>query len=221
MSTVIDPAREDTSPPPERDSGAPAGPGGAWWRLALAAVLAVLCLASAGLLAWLLSASGPGSSVGLDAPEDREEVMSLSDQFVRRLGTYSPEMVDGSGQMPEYREQVREVITPKFAADFDKQVTTAEQLVAQAGITRSTEVFSIGVSSIDDDSARVLVAGAFTDTYTQGTGEDQQTTPQDPLPFRFTVDLVKTDGEWLVDDFTPVGGAPAAEPGDGSTGGAP
>lgn len=222
MSSLIDAAREDTS----RERGGPtasgtpdAGP--PRWRLAVAAVLALVCVVCVGLLVWSLSSSDASSAVGLEAPEEREEVMSLTDQFVKRLGTYSPEMVDESGQMPEYREQVREVITPKFAADFDKQVTTAEQLVAQAGITRSTEVFATAVSSIDEDSARVLVAGAFTDTYTQGTGADQETTAQEPLPFRFTVDLVTIDGEWLVDDFTPVGGAPAAEPGDGTTGGAP
>ena len=225
MSTMTDPARadahRDTEHDTEDDTGAAPRRTTPLWRPLLAAVLTLVCLACAGLLAWLLSSSGPSSSLGLDSPGDREEVMSLTDQFVKRLGTYSPDMVDESGQMPEYREQVREVITPKFAADFDKQVVTAEQLVAQAGITRSTEVFATAVSSIDDDSARALVAGAFTDSYTQGTGEDEQTTPQDPLPFRFTVDLVKIDGAWLVDDFTPVGGERTFEPQDGSTGGAP
>ena len=133
--------------------------------------------------------------------------MSLTDQFVKRLGTYSPDMLDDSGQMPAYREQVREVITPKFAADFDKEVATAEQLVAQGGITRTADVFATAVSSIDDDSARVLVAGAFTDSYEQGEGEEAATVDQEPLPFRFTVDLVMIDGEWLVDDFTPVSSA--------------
>src|SRR5690349_22480985 len=139
--------------------------------------------------------------------------MSLTDQFVKRLGTYSPDMLDRSGQMPAYREQVREVITPKFAADFDKEVATAEQLVAQGGITRSADVFATAVSSVDDDSARVLVAGAFTDSYSQGEGKagsgkagsgKATTVEQEPLPFRFTVDLVTIDGKWLVDDFTPV-----------------
>ena len=109
--------------------------------------------------------------------------------------------------MPDYRSQVREVITPKFAADFDKQVATAEQLVAQAGITRTAQVFATAVSSIDDDSARVLVAGSFTDSYAQGSGKQRRTVDQEPLPFRFVVDLVTIDGEWLVDDFSPVGGS--------------
>jgi hypothetical protein len=168
------------------------------------------------LLIWMTAGGRASADGGLDLPEEREQVMSLTDQFVKRLGTYSPDMVDDSGQMPDYREQVREVITPKFAADFDKEVATAEQLVAQGGITRTADVFATAVSSVDDDSARVLVAGAFTDSYEQKAGDESQTVDQEPLPFRFTVDLVTIDGEWLVDDFSPVTGDDEP-PAEGST----
>lgn len=178
-------------------------------RVAIAAVLALVVTACVALLIWTSVAGRAAADGGLNLPDERERVMSVTDQFVKRLGTYSPDMLDESGQMPAYREQVREVITPKFAADFDKEVATAEQLVAQGGITRSADVFATAVSSVDDDSARVLVAGAFTDSYEQGTGEKARTIDQEPLPFRFTVDLVKIEGEWLVDDFSPV-----SSPGD-------
>jgi hypothetical protein len=170
----------------------------------LAAALALVVLVCVVLLVWLSAGGRAAGSGGLDHTDEREQVMSLTDQFVKRLGTYSPDLLDDSGQMPAYREQVREVITPKFAADFDKQVATAEQLVAQGGITRTADVFATAVSSVDDDSARVLVAGAFTDSYRQGKGAKAQAVDQEPLPFRFTVDLVLIEGEWLVDDFTPV-----------------
>ncbi len=173
-------------------------------RVAIAGVLALVVAACVALLIWMSVAGRAAADGGLNLPDEREQVMSLTDQFVKRLGTYSPDMLDDSGQMPAYREQVREVITPKFAADFDKEVATAEQLVAQGGITRSADVFATAVSSIDDDSARVLVAGAFTDSYEQGTGEKARTIDQEPLPFRFTVDLVMIEGKWLVDDFSPV-----------------
>jgi len=174
-------------------------------RLILAAALALVSLVCAAILVWLV-VDGRGDS---EVQDQREQVMSLTDQFVKRLGDYGPDMLDESGQMPQYREQVTEVISDKFATDFDKQVKTVEQLVAQAGVERSTRVFSTGVSSIDDDSARVLAAGAFHDTYTPaGSGKKKpRTIEQEPLPFRFTVDLVKVDGEWKVDDFTPVGGS--------------
>ncbi|NUS40895.1 MAG: hypothetical protein HOP97_04620 [Terrabacter sp.] len=181
------------------------------WRRLLAVALTIVVVACLAVLVWLTAGGRATSGGGLDHPQEREQVMSLTDQFVKRLGTYSPDMLDDSGQMPDYRDQVREVITPKFAADFDKEVATAEQLVAQGGITRSADVFATAVSSVDDDSARVLVAGAFTDSYSQGEGKKQQAVDQEPLPFRFTVDLVMIEGEWLVDDFTPVS-APA-EPG--------
>ena len=185
-------------------------------RVAIAAALALVVVACVALLLWMTLGGRASADGGLDLPDEREQAMSLTDQFVKRLGTYSPDMLDDSGQMPDYREQVREVITPKFAADFDKQVATAEQLVAQGGITRTADVFATAVSSIDDDSARVLVAGAFTDSYTQGTGDKARTVDQEPLPFRFTVDLVRIEGEWLVDDFTPVS-APQ-DSGDPATG---
>lgn len=196
-------------------------------RLAIASVLALVVAVCVALLIWLSVSDRASADGGLDLPDEREQAMSLTDQFVKRLGTYSPDMVDDSGQMPDYREQVREVITPKFAADFDKEVATAEQLVAQGGITRTADVFATAVSSIDDDSARVLVAGAFTDSYQQGEGDDATTVDQEPLPFRFLVDLVVIDGEWLVDDFSPVTGAddegqPEITPqGDGDGGSTP
>ncbi len=194
-------------------------------RVVTAAVLALVVAACVALLIWMSVAGRASADGGLDLPDEREQVMSLTDQFVKRLGTYSPDMLDASGQMPDYRDQVRAVITPKFAADFDQEVATAEQLVAQGGITRTADVFATAVSSVDDDSARVLVAGAFTDSYEQGTGAKARTVDQEPLPFRFTVDLVMIEGEWLVDDFSPVSSpedgdrtfTPQDDPTEGST----
>lgn len=210
MSTLIETPMPDTRPGAPEATSTPEVRGR--WQLIGSAGLALVCLALAGILSWLLVTGGPAASAGsLTHADAREDVMSLGDQFVKRLGTYSPDMVDDSGQMPAYRDQVREVITPKFAADFDKEVATAEQLVARAGITRTADVFATAVSSIDDDSARVLVAGAFTDAYAPGTGTGKSATAvdQEPLPFRFTIDVVMIEGEWLVDDFTPV-----SSPGD-------
>ena len=185
------------------------------WRVLLAAGLALVVAVCVALLVWLSAGGRASAGGGLDQVDEREQVMSMTDQFVKRLGTYSPDMLDRSGQMPAYRDQVREVITPKFAADFDKEVAAAEQLVAQGRITRTADVFATAVSSIDDDSARVLVAGAFNDSYAQGSGKKSATVDQEPLPFRFTVDLVAIDGEWLVDDFTPVSSGSGT--GEGST----
>ena len=46
------------------------------------------------------------------------------------------------------------------------------------------------------------MAGTFTDSYVV----KGERTPQEPVPYRIEVSLVKIDGTWLVDDFTPVTG---------------
>jgi hypothetical protein len=171
----------------------------------LRAVLVAVVLVGALVLGWLTIGRGdalPGlSGGGQDTVQtEREAVMAQTEQFMLRMGTYGPDLLDSKGGMPEYRRRVEDVITPKFAVSFEKEAATAEQLVAQAKISRKADVFATGVSAIDDDSATALVAGTFTDSYPK-TGE------RDPAPFRIEVDLVKIKGTWLVDDFTPVTGA--------------
>lgn len=161
-------------------------------------MLLALIVAAAVTAATLVATRGGDG--GGDTQAGREEVMAQTEQFMLRMGTYGPDLLDEQGAMPDYRSKVKEVITPKFAASFDQEAGAAEQLVAQAGVERVPDVFATGVSSLDEDSARTLVAGSFTDTYTV----KGKTVPQEPIPFRIEVSLVKIDGEWLVDDFSPV-----------------
>jgi hypothetical protein len=177
------------------------------FRLVLAAVLLAVALAASATAATLWATRGGESG---DTQAGREEVMAQTEQFMLRMGTYGPDQLDDSGAMPDYREGVKEVITPKFAASFDKEAGAAEQLVAQAGVSRVPDVFATGVSSLDEDSARTLVAGSFTDSYTV----KGKTVDQEPIPFRIEVSLVRIDGEWLVDDFSPVSATP--EPTEGN-----
>ena len=161
------------------------------FRLALlVALVAVRSPASAGLAACSPRARVDAVGIGGDQAQvqvDREAVMAQTEQFVLRFGTYGPDLLDEQGGMPDYRERVKDVITPKFAVSFDKQAGTAEQIVAKADISRSADVFATGVSAIDSDSATALVAGTFTDSYPkQGQLE--------PTPFRFEVTLVKVKG---------------------------
>jgi Mce-associated membrane protein len=171
------------------------------FRLALLGVLVVALLASAGVLIWLL-ADRRGEADEQQA--EREAVMAQTEQFMLRTGTFGPDMLDDKQGMPEYRQQVKEVITPKFETSFDKEVVAAEQLVAQSGVSREADIFATGVSVMDEDSATALIAGSFTDSFPQG--KNGESVAADPVPFRMEVDLVKTGGEWLIDDFTPVTG---------------
>ena len=157
-----------------------------------------------GSLAYLLSTRAVDAvGIGGDQAQlqgEREAVMAQTEQFVLRIGTYGPDLLDEQGGMPDYRQRVKDVITPKFAVSFEKQAGTAEQIVAKADISRTADVFATGVSAIDSDSATALVAGTFTDSYPkQGQLEPHA------VPLRG--DLVKVKGSWLVDNFTPVTGA--------------
>ena len=177
-------------------------------RLTLLVVLSVLLLASVAAVAYL-AATRPVSALGIDGDQaalqsERDSVMAQSEQFMLRINTYGPDLLEGD-TMPKYRELVEEVITSKFAADFEKNAPLAEATVKQAGLARTAEVFSTGVSAIDADSATALVAGSITQSYPKSPGSDERVTTE-PAPFRVQVTLVKVKGTWLVDDFAPLTG---------------
>jgi Mce-associated membrane protein len=178
-------------------------------RLALLAVLAVLLLASVAAVAYL-GATRPVPALGIEGDQDalqtqRESAMAQAEQFMLRINTYGPDQLADDGTMPDYRKLVEEVITAKFAADFEKNAPLAEATVKQAGLARSAKVFSTGVSAIDSDSATALVAGSITQSYPKKPGSDQRVETE-PAPFRVQVTLVKIKGTWLVDDFSPLTG---------------
>ena len=192
-------------------------------RLTLLVVLSVLLLASVATVAHL-AATRPVSALGIGGDQDklqseRESVMAQSEQFMLRINTYGPDLLQGD-TMPKYRELVEEVITPKFAADFEKNAPLAEQTVKQAGLARTAKVFSTGVSAIDADSATALVAGSITQSYPKSPGSTERVQTE-PAPFRVQVSLVKVKGTWLVDDFTPLTGTDGTGTGTGTPTGAP
>lgn len=187
-------------------------------RLTLLVVLSVLLLASVAAVVYL-AATRPVPALGIDGEQDalqseRETVMAQAEQFMLRINTYGPDLLEGD-TMPKYRELVEEVITPKFAADFEKNAPLAEATVKQAGLARTAEVFSTGVSAIDSDSATALVAGSITQSYPKSPGSDERVETE-PAPFRVQVSLVKVKGTWLVDDFSPLTGTD--DSGAGATG---
>ena len=174
------------------------------FRLVLLGALAVVLVAS--VVTGLVLAPGRGWFVHPTASDslqsDREAAMAQTQQFVMRVNTYGPQMLDDQGQMPTYRSQVKSVITPKFAVSFDKSVTLAEQSVKSYGLARTCAVFSTGVEVIDSDSATVLVAGSISQTAQNRHGKRVST--GEPSPFRLRVSLDKIGGTWLIDDYQPV-----------------
>jgi Mce-associated membrane protein len=175
-------------------------PRAALFRLVLLGVL-VLALVASVISAVVLFSHRHGDSGSL-LQADREDAMSSTQQFVLRVNTYGPSLLDSSGQMPEYRSLVKAVITPKFAVSFDQGVTVAEQSVKNYGVDRTCAVFATGVEQIDTDSAQVLVAGSFSETLKNKQGK--RVSAGEPAPFRLRVSLDKIDGHWLVDDYQTV-----------------
>lgn len=217
---VTDPATEpgaDESTP--TSAGAPA-PTAHRLRLAVLVVLSLLLVASVAAVAHL-GATRSVPALGIGGKQDalqsqRESVMAQAEQFMLRIDTYGPDKLAEDGTMPDYRKLVEEVITPKFAADFEKNAPLAEATVKQAGLARTAEVFSTGVSAIDSDSATALVAGSITQSYPKRPGSDQRVQTE-PAPFRVQVSLVKIKGTWLVDDFQPLTGTGLPGPSEGAT----
>jgi Mce-associated membrane protein len=174
------------------------------FRVVLLGVLVVALLASAGALVWLL-AERRGEADGVQS--ERDAVLRQTEQFVLRLNTYGPDGLDAQSHLPDYQKQVAEVITPKFAADFEKSgLPIAEQTVAQAGYSRAVKVYGVGVESMDGDSAKAIVAAGFTGSYPdpQHPKDDAKRVESDPDVLRWEIDLVRSGGTWLVDDYAPV-----------------
>jgi len=175
------------------------------FRFALLVGLLVVLLTCVGSGIWLTATRG-APALGVDGKVGQrsaeiERVRQQTEQFLLRMGNYGPDLVQ-HGKMPDYRTRVDAVITPKLASSFDDSVNIAEQQAAQ-GVGRTAQVFGVGVSSIDPDSAVALIAGSFTPSYPTKKGKTVQ---GEPVPFRLEVNLVKTGGKWLVDDFAPVTG---------------
>ena len=177
----------------------------------LAVLLGVLV---AGLVVSALVVFGNGAGPGLgnrvssvfDPPEDgsrdREEVLAASRTFVQRFNTYGPDMLEESGEMPDYRA-VGDLMTAKFRKAFDENLTIAEKAVAETGIDRVATVYGVGISAIDADSATVLVGAEVVSSYPSGDDEDKRV-DFEPQRFRYEVSLVRIDGTWVVDDLDDV-----------------
>jgi hypothetical protein len=148
-----------------------------------------------------------------DPQSQRDQVMAAARTFATQVATYGPDDLDEQNKMPEYTARVEKLLTPKFATGFEQSVTLAEQTVAQQQLTRTAEVYAVGVTQLEDDSARVLVAG--TNTFAQpNPKKPDEVLPYREVTFRFEVALVHTQGKWLVDNYGEVGTLDGATPDD-------
>ena len=119
----------------------------------------------------------------------RVDVTQAAEQFAVRVNNYDSASID------DYQGSVRELLTTKFAGEFEKAMGDIVTSVNEADMTSEGEVLTSAVTSVDPDSAEVLVvADANVKTVFDTRARH----------FRWEVSLVKVDGTWLVDNFTPV-----------------
>ncbi|GAA3525237.1 hypothetical protein [Nocardioides daeguensis] len=181
-------------------------------RWSVIGLLLGVVVAALGVSVWTLVDKGAGSNPGkrldslIDPPRDesadRELVLAAGKTFVQRFNTYGPDLLDSAGKMPDYAA-LGKLMTAKFRTVFDKNVGYAEETVKQTQIDRIGTPYAVGVASIDDDSAELLVAGVvqFTAPDPSAPDDASKRVPFEPLRFRYEVSLVKQHGTWLVDDL--------------------
>ena len=129
---------------------------------------------------------------------ERNTVMLRTRDWVLAALNYDKGDLGADGKMTAFGDKVSAMLTTANKAQYAKTLPGLAQLVSKEGFARVTTVQRTGVETIDDDSARVLVAGLISET--------QKTTELPPVPYQLLVELEKVQGKWLVADFNDVGG---------------
>lgn len=130
------------------------------------------------------------------AETDRRAATVAAEEFALRMDNFQ------ATNAAAYTDDVEKMMTTKGKADFAQVEQVISQVFAAAQPTGKAakegqqaptgKIVYVGISDIDDDSATVLVAHD-----TSVTNSTKQ------LHFRWTVELKKVDGKWLVDGLPP------------------
>jgi len=152
---------------------------------ALVVLLVVVLVASLAAVGLLLAKRADAEA----ALDDRGDVIRVAERFTAQVNDYD------SGSVDDYKAAVGDLLSTKFKGEFDKAMEDIVASVKEAKMESEGTVLASGVATVDQDSARVLVV-ADADVKTVFDERERH--------FRWEVDLVKVDGRWLVDDFTPV-----------------
>jgi hypothetical protein len=151
----------------------------------MALVLALLLVVAVAAGTWGYTRLSSAESE-LDA---RADVVRVAEQFTVAVNNYD------SGSIDQYKSTVDGMLSTKFQGEFNKAMEDIVAQVQQAKMQSEGKVLASGVATIDNDSARVLVVSDAT----VKTVYDER-----KRHFRWEISLVKVDGKWLVDDFSPV-----------------
>lgn len=179
---------------PDRASTAGGDPGGTrsdrrGLRRGIAAFLALVAVLAVVALVLEVASLRPRSEEVRADQQARSEVVRAAERFAVQVNNYDVSSVDS------YQAKVIPLLSPKFKDEFKKAMTDIVTSVKQAKMSSKGEVLTSGVASLDPDSAQVLVVSD---------ANVKTVFDQRARHFRWEVSLVKIDGRWLVDNFTPV-----------------
>lgn len=161
----------------------------------LAKILGVLglVLAVAGAVLFALPARGGETA---DSAEAKQVVARVTD-FAIAYNTY--DVADAK----EYQERLSGLLTTEYQAEFVKITDALFTAIKDKKQTSgNAQVLSVGIESMDDDSAVVL---AVIDAKVTNTDNEAAILRQ----FRWMIDLKKVDGEWRISKFESVAALPA------------
>jgi len=171
-----------------QDPGGPQRPAlrmGARTVRIISAVLAVLLVLAAGAALWF----GLKAKDSDERQQERASASSVASQFALRMDN-----VDGTN-FDNYIKGINELLTTKAKTKNQKTFESIKQSYEAAKVKGTGKVLLTAVGDSDDDSATVLVVHDASVKTTQGNIDHH---------YRWSVDVVKVDGEWRVDDFNPV-----------------
>ena len=152
----------------------------------ISVVLAVVLVLAAGAAVWL----------GLKAKDADERQQERASAVQRRLPVRAP---DGQRRRHQLRQATSRASTscspPRRRPRTRRPSRRIKQSYEAAKVKGTGKVLLTAVGDSDDDSATVLVVHDASVKTTQGNIDHH---------YRWSVDVVKVNGEWLVDDFNPV-----------------
>jgi Mce-associated membrane protein len=157
-----------------------------WGITVFLAVVAVVAVVALVLEVTMLR---PRSEEVAANQQARSDVTRAAERFAVQVNNYDVSSVDA------YQSSITPLLSPKFKGEFDKAMTDIVASVKQAKMSSKGEVLTSAVASLDPDSAQVLVVS---DANVKTVFDTRA------RHFRWEVSLVKIDGRWLVDNFTPV-----------------
>lgn len=127
------------------------------------------------------------SGVSLENP-DVAKVKAVAEQFALRMDSLSSKDVTG------YVKSVDQVLTTRCRTQFDKTGPLLAQSMGKASFSYKGYIRATGITSLDHDSATVLISH---DSLLTAAGGQSAVSA-----YRWTLTMRKVGGKWLVDGFS-------------------